>query len=210
MNGSQKIKKRERDVNLRDLWRTPLWLFRAIEVYLGVKFQVDVACNKDNAILPDFIGVERDALKSSWGDPGTVAFLNPPYSKIKPWIDAAAREQANGITTVMLVPQSLDTQWYLDVKCSANQTVLIVGGRVAFMEPDTTLGLVEVRENTGGSMLLVFRGFCGAAGHQTTEIDIGVMKSLGAYDPLTAKRKPRKKPVKKASLPLNKKKLKAL
>jgi hypothetical protein len=28
-------------------------------------------------------------------------------------------------------------------------------------------------------MLLVFRGFCGAAGHQTTEIDIGVMKSLG-------------------------------
>ena len=60
MNGSQKIKKRERDGNLRDLWRTPLWLFRAIEVYLGVKFQVDVACNKDNAILPDFIGVDGD------------------------------------------------------------------------------------------------------------------------------------------------------
>ncbi|WP_446918606.1 DNA N-6-adenine-methyltransferase, partial [Klebsiella pneumoniae] len=80
----------------------------------------------------------------------TVAFLNPPYSKIKPRIDAAAREQANGVTTVMLVPQSLDTQWYLDVKRSANQTVLIVGGRVALMEPDTALGLVEVRENTGG------------------------------------------------------------
>jgi hypothetical protein len=48
--------------------------------------------------------------------------------------------------------------------------------------------LVEVRENTGGSMLLVFRGFYGAAGHQTTEIDIGVMKALGGYDPLTAKR----------------------
>lgn len=167
-----------------------------------MKFQVDVACNKDNALLPDFIGVERDALKSSWGSPGTTAFLNPPYSKIKPWIDAATREQANGVTTVMLVPQSLDTQWYLDVKRSANQTVLIVGGRVAFMEPDTNLGLVEVRENTGGSMLLVFRGFCGAAGHQTTEIDIGVMKSLGGYDPLTAKRKPRKKPVKKSLPPI--------
>ena len=210
MNGSQKIKNRERDGNLRDLWRTPLWLFHAFEVYLGMKFQVDVACNKDNAILPDFIGVERDALKSSWCEAGTIAFLNPPYSKIKPWIDAAAREQVNGVTTVMLVPQSLATQWYLDVKRSANQTVLIVGGRVAFMEPDTTLGLVEVRENTGGSMLLVFRGFYGAAGHQTTEIDIGVMKLLGGYDPLTAKRKPRKKPVKKASPPLNKKTLKAL
>ena len=203
MNGSQKFKKRERDCNLRDLWRTPIWLFHAIEVYLGMKFQVDVACNKDNAILPDFIGVERDALKSSWGSAGTIAFLNPPYSKIKPWIDAAAREQANGVTTVMLVPQSLDTQWYLDVKRNANQTVLLVGGRVAFMEPDTNLGLVEVRENTGGSMLLVFRGFCGEAGHQTTEIDIGVMKALGGYDPLTAKRKPRKKPAKKAKTPLN-------
>ncbi|MEC5980692.1 phage N-6-adenine-methyltransferase [Klebsiella pneumoniae] len=202
MNGSQKIKNRERDGSLRDLWRTPIWLFKAIEVYLGMKFQVDVACNKDNALLPDFIGVERDALKSSWGSPGTTAFLNPPYSKIKPWIDAATREQANGVTTVMLVPQSLDTQWYLDVKRSANQTVLIVGGRVAFMEPDTNLGLVEVRENTGGSMLLVFRGFCGGAGHQTTEIDIGVMKSLGGYDPLTAKRKPRKKPVKKPLHPI--------
>nr|WP_142482808.1 phage N-6-adenine-methyltransferase [Klebsiella pneumoniae] len=210
MNGSQKIKNRERDGNLRDLWRTPLWLFHAIEVHLGMKFQVDVACNKDNAILPDFIGVERDALKSSWGEAGTIAFLNPPYSKIKPWIDAAAREQVNGVTTVMLVPQSLDTQWYLDVKRSANQTVLIVGGRLAFMEPDTALALVEVRENTGGCMLLVFRGFFGAAGQQTTEIDIGVMKLLGGYDPLTAKRKPRKKPVKKASPPLNKKTLKAL
>ncbi|MER4549841.1 phage N-6-adenine-methyltransferase [Klebsiella pneumoniae] len=196
MNGSQKIKKRERDGSLRDLWRTPLWLFAAIETYLGLKFQVDVACNKDNALLPDFIGVEREALKSSWGAAGTVAFLNPPYSKIKPWIDASAREQANGVTTVMLVPQSLDTQWYLDVKRNANQTVLIVGGRVAFMEPDINLGLVEVRENTGGSMLLVFRGFCGAAGHQLTEIDIGVMKALGGYDPLTAKRKPRKKKAK--------------
>lgn len=96
MNGSQKIKKRERDGNLRDLWRTPIWLFHAIEVYLGMKFQVDVACNKDNAILPDFIGVERDALKSSWGSAGTIAFLNPPYSKIKPWIDAAARERPTG------------------------------------------------------------------------------------------------------------------
>ena len=201
MNGSQKIKKRERDGNLRDLWRTPIWLFHAIEVYLGMKFQVDVACNKDNAILPDFIGVERDALKSSWGSAGTIAFLNPPYSKIKPWIDAAAREQANGVTTVMLVPQSFDTQWYLDVKRNANQTVLLVGGRVAFMEPDTNLSLVEVRENTGGSMLLVFRGFCGEAGHQTTEIGVGVMKALGGYDPLTAKRKPRKKPAKKAKTP---------
>jgi hypothetical protein len=81
MNGSQKIKNRERDGSLRDLWRTPIWLFKAIEVYLGMKFQVDVACNKDNAILPDFIGVERDALKSSWGSPARSHFSTRPTPK---------------------------------------------------------------------------------------------------------------------------------
>lgn len=101
--------KSERDASLRDLWRTPQWLFVAIQRYIGVKFDVDVACNKDNVLLPNFIGVERDALKCSWGEPGTVAFLNPPYSRINPWIDAAIREQARGVTTVMLIPQSLDT-----------------------------------------------------------------------------------------------------
>lgn len=109
MIAAEKIKKRERDASLRDLWRTPQWLFVAIQRYIGVKFDVDVACNKDNVLLPNFIGVERDALKCSWGEPGTVAFLNPLYSRINPWIDAAIREQARGVTTVMLIPQSLDT-----------------------------------------------------------------------------------------------------
>lgn len=67
MIAAEKIKKRKRDNSLRDLWRTPDWLFNAIQRYLGVTFDVDVACNKDNAKLPIFIGVERDALKSEWG-----------------------------------------------------------------------------------------------------------------------------------------------
>ncbi len=67
MIAAEKIKQRKRDNSLRDLWRTPDWLFSAIQRYLGVTFDVDVACNKDNAKLPIFIGVERDALKSEWG-----------------------------------------------------------------------------------------------------------------------------------------------
>lgn len=75
MIAAEKIKKRERDASLRDLWRTPQWLFVAIQRYIGVKFDVDVACNKDNALLPNFIGVERDALKCSWGDPIEIVML---------------------------------------------------------------------------------------------------------------------------------------
>ncbi|EKB8014094.1 phage N-6-adenine-methyltransferase [Salmonella enterica] len=195
MIAAEKIKKRERDASLRDLWRTPQWLFVAIQRYIGVKFDVDVACNKDNALLPNFIGVERDALKCSWGEPGTVAFLNPPYSKITPWIDAAIREQARGVTTVMLIPQSLDTQWYERATECANETVILSGGRVAFVEPDVELGLVEVNINPGGSMLLIFRGYCQEAGHTISKIPLAEMKKLGGYDPanVVRKKRPRKK-----------------
>lgn len=197
MIAAEKIKKRERDASLRDLWRTPKWLFIAIQRYIGAEFDVDVACNKDNALLPNYIGVERDALKSSWGEPGTVAFLNPPYSRISPWIDAAIREQARGVTTVMLIPQSLDTQWYERATECANETVILSGGRVAFVEPDVELGLVEVNVNPGGSMLVIFRGFCQEAGHVISKISLAVMKKLGGYDPANVIRK--KRPVKKAA-----------
>ncbi|EIZ8992669.1 phage N-6-adenine-methyltransferase [Cronobacter sakazakii] len=197
MIAAEKIKKRERDASLRDLWRTPKWLFIAIQRYIGAEFDVDVACNKDNALLPNYIGVERDALKSSWGEPGTVAFLNPLYSRISPWIDAAIREQARGVTTVMLIPQSLDTQWYERATECANETVILSGGRVAFVEPDVELGLVEVNVNPGGSMLVIFRGFCQEAGHVISKIPLAVMKKLGGYDPANVIRK--KRPVKKAA-----------
>lgn len=170
-----------RDKSLKDLWRTPRWLFIAIERLLSAKFTVDVACNADNALLPNFIGVERNALTSHWGEEGEVAFLNPPYSRIGPWVDAAIREQCRGVTTVMLVPQSLDTGWYLKASRFANETITLTGGRVAFMEPDTELGDVEVTGNTGGSMLLVFRGRAMDAGHVMRGVPLSVMERLGGY-----------------------------
>ena len=120
---------------------------------------------------------------------------NPPYSKITPWIDAAIREQARGVTTVMLIPQSLDTQWYERAAECANETVILSGGRVAFVEPDVELGLVEVNINPGGSMLLIFRGYCQEAGHTISKIPLAVMKKLGGYDPanVVRKKRPRKK-----------------
>ncbi|CDL81028.1 phage N-6-adenine-methyltransferase [Xenorhabdus szentirmaii] len=187
--------KRKRDKSLKDLWRTPRWCIDATETILSLKFDVDVACNKDNALFPHFIGVEKDALKSSWGTPGTKAFLNPPYSKIEPWIDAAIREQSKGVTTVMLIPQSIDTKWYLKTRQSANEIVMIVGGRIAFLEPDVALGFKESRMNTGGSMLVVFRGFSGGVGCINREVEIEVMKKLGSYvPPVRAKRVVKRKP----------------
>ncbi|WP_241537955.1 phage N-6-adenine-methyltransferase [Xenorhabdus sp. KJ12.1] len=183
------IKNQKRDKSLKNLWRTPQWCITAAETILSLKFDVDIACNKENALFEKFIGVEKDALKCSWGIPDTKAFLNPPYSKIEPWIDAAIREQSQGVTTVMLIPQSIDTKWYLKARKFANEIVMIVGGRVAFLEPDVTLGLKESRMNTGGSMLVVFRGYSGGIGCINREVEIDIMKKIGGYvPPVRAKR----------------------
>jgi hypothetical protein len=110
-------------------------------------------------------------------------------------LDRGIREQARGVTTVMLIPQSLDTQWYERAAECANETVILSGGRVAFVEPDVELGLVEVNINPGGSMLLIFRGYCQEAGHTISKIPLAVMKKLGGYDPanVVRKKRPRKK-----------------
>ncbi|MDV5678124.1 hypothetical protein QM129_28475 [Klebsiella pneumoniae] len=49
-------------------------MFVAIPAFIGVKFDVDVACNKDNVLLPNFIGVERDITSAAGEKLGTVAF----------------------------------------------------------------------------------------------------------------------------------------
>lgn len=191
---------RKRDKSLKDLWRTPGWCVTAIQKLLALTFDVDVACNKDNALFPNYIGLEKNALISEWGAPGTKAFLNPPYSKIEPWIHAAVREQSRGVTTVMLIPQSIDTKWYLLAREHANEVVFIIGGRIAFLEPDVLLGFKESRENTGGSMLVVFRGYSGGVGCISREVEINVMKKLGGYvPPVRAKRVPKKKPKKECT-----------
>lgn len=40
----------------------------------------------------------------------------------------------------MLIPQSLDTKWYERATEYANETIILSGGRVAFVEPDVNLG----------------------------------------------------------------------
>lgn len=197
MIGSQKVKKRDRDKSLRDLWRTPRWVFEGIQKALNLTFDTDVACDEVNKLTENFVGVEKDALVSSWGEKGTVAFLNPPYSKIGPWIDAAIRERKAGVTTVMLIPMSLDTQWFVEaMQNGATSVHCVVGGRISFVEPDPLLGLVEVRGNPCGSMLVVFDSNIRNRACQLEYITLQELRQLGGYVPKP--RASRKKPKKKA------------
>lgn len=168
---------------------------------IGFRLLLSGHYHNHKEVLPGVVSIGA-LTHQNWGDVGSLAgfmivkpdgsFTHHETSAPK---FAAIREQARGVTTVMLIPQSLDTQWYERAAECANETVILSGGRVAFVEPDVELGLVEVNINPGGSMLLIFRGYCQEAGHTISKIPLAVMKKLGGYDPanVVRKKRPRKK-----------------
>lgn len=69
--------------------------------------------------------------------------------------------------------------------------IILFGGCVVFVEFDVNLGQVEVNINFGGSMFVVFCGFCQDVGYFISKIFLDVMKSLGGYDFVNVIRKKR-------------------
>ncbi|WP_411512043.1 DNA N-6-adenine-methyltransferase [Escherichia coli] len=156
---------------------------------------LDVACNRNNTRLPNFIGVERDALKCSWGEPGTVVFLNPPYSKITTSIDAAIRRKAQQAPAVNLYQRSSVKLCRERSAAHANETVNQVSSQTTSGNTGADLGLVGTGIDPGGSMLLIFRGYCQEAGHTISKIPLAVITNGGRLHPAGdhQQKRPRKK-----------------
>ena len=81
-------------------------------------------------------------------------WLNPPYGRgyIKKFMAKAVEEKAKGVTTVMLVPATLDAQW-LPIN-EISEIRIVTGGRLSFYHPLTNK---KVHGNTKGSMFVIFR-----------------------------------------------------
>lgn len=150
---------------LRDRFNTPR------EVFYGLKkmfpFELDVAASSHNALCEKFIDKEQDSLNTDWNQfvsKGAFAWCNPPYSKIKPWVDKAGAEaHRNKICTVMLVPSDTSGEWYSLARYLGCAVWQIIGGyaekgrwhsgRISFLRDDTK---EAVKGNPKGSMLLIF------------------------------------------------------
>ena len=81
-------------------------------------------------------------------------WVNPPYGRgfIKKFMNKAIEEKAKGVTTVMLVPATLDAQWLPIAQIS--EIRIVTGGRLSFYHPTTGK---KVNGNTKGSMFVIFR-----------------------------------------------------
>lgn len=100
-----------------DDWATPE------DVYDGLHAEFDF--NFDPCPLHS----EFDGLLAEWG---VRNFCNPPYSKLKSWVEKAFRESMKGKLVVMLIPSRTDTiAWHRYVLPWAKE-IRFLKGRLRF------------------------------------------------------------------------------
>jgi phage N-6-adenine-methyltransferase len=145
------------DEDMKNSWGTDPDVFNALNKEFN--FGIDIAASKENALLPVFFTKEDNALSIDWSTYfrtlGTKSvWCNPPYGKgyIKQFFNKAIEQKAKGVTSVFLVPATLDAQW-LPVN-EISEIRIITGGRLSFYHPITGK---KINGNTKGSMLVIFR-----------------------------------------------------
>ncbi len=114
---------------------TPWPFIHALEQRFGVPVDFDLAAEEDTSKAGCFyFDEEADALKQDWSDlvlggkprplRSKLAYLNPPFANISPWALGPKDNSAAGLAscrwlkrwTVMLVPASYSTDWFLELR----------------------------------------------------------------------------------------------
>ncbi len=71
-----------------DEWATPADLFN--ELNKEFSFTLDPCATDQNHKCKKYFTIEDDGLSKSWQN--EIVFCNPPYSKIKIWVEKCAKE----------------------------------------------------------------------------------------------------------------------
>lgn len=95
---------------------TPPEFLTAVRDLLGiVEFDFDLAASDTNAVCPQYYTEADDSLIQPWKVGIGWNWLNPPFSKIRPWVKKAVDETVgHGAKTAMLVPASVGSTWWHD------------------------------------------------------------------------------------------------
>ena len=143
--------------DLKNSWATDPLVFNAMDKEFN--FVLDAAASKTNHKCKRYLTKEDDAINCSWHEylqnqPYKTVWINPPYGKgyIKKFMQKCIEQKEFGVTSVLLVPATLDAQW-LPIS-DISEIRIITGGRLSFINPvDGT----KVNGNTKGSMFVIFR-----------------------------------------------------
>lgn len=102
------------------------------------EFSIDVAASADNTKLPKFFTATDNGLLKSWK--GERVYCNPPYSRIRPWVEKAWSESTELV--VMLLPANRTEQtWWQELiepyrdRPGSRLRVEFLPGRMRFLKP---------------------------------------------------------------------------
>ena len=130
---SPRMIKQDRSTSEVD-FRTPPDLFEALNAEFGV-FTLDVAASAENHLAPAYFTVEQNALEKVWVGK---AWCNPPYNKIKPWVEKGIQELHDGNldTITYLLPASSCTRWFKMLwEHEMCTNIIFLSGRLSFQGP---------------------------------------------------------------------------
>lgn len=148
------------DDDMKNSWGTDPVIFHAMDKEFN--FSLDAAANDQNHKCEWYLTKEDDAMNCDWvmsiqdhaSIKDSAVWINPPYGKgfIKKFMDKCIEEKSKGVTSVLLVPATLDAKW-LPIN-EISEIRIITGGRLSFYHPITGK---KVNGNTKGSMFVIFR-----------------------------------------------------
>ena len=136
----------------KNSWGTDPLVFDALNKEFN--FDLDAAASDENFKCSRYLTISDDALSINWSTYYKCAWINPPYGRgyIKKFMNKCIEQKAKGVTSVMLVPSTLDAQW-LPID-DISEIRIITGGRLSFIHPITGK---KIAGNTKGSMIVIFR-----------------------------------------------------
>lgn len=114
-----------------DEWETPKWLFDLLNDEF--QFVLDAAANGENRKCNAFYDKYLSALDHDWAES---TYVNPPYSKIGPFMKKAYEESQKGATVVCLIPVRSDTRYWHDYVMKS-QEIRFIKGRLKFGDSKT-------------------------------------------------------------------------
>jgi phage N-6-adenine-methyltransferase len=119
----------------RQNWRTPKWLFDALNAKYG-PFTLDAAADYINHLCDSYYSEEHSGLLHTWHDHKKV-FVNPPFTNMRAWVDKALYEhEFNNVDTVMIAPGNISSSWFHRAVNSGAAQALLPNKRIAFVNPE--------------------------------------------------------------------------
>lgn len=117
-----------------DLYETPPEVFEYASEKYG-PFDLDVCCEEVTKKAGIFYTAQDDAFSKPWNPISqTKAWMNPPYSNPKPWVEKALFEaKENKVCTVALLPADTSTKWFHLMLHNKNVHIEYLPKRVRFL-----------------------------------------------------------------------------